>query len=349
MTHGSRITDSDVEGTSEYDSLLQQWTGDALQDAKVIAVSELTPEAGYSRRLVGLASAKLNGEPGWAVLDGPQSRWYSINEMPEENYPKTVLMVHIGRRLLGLHHEPDRKSFLKKPTELPPAQIRDAYEKLVSDAGTGTAAQRAKLLGNHGLLGEHFDAYVGALHSLHGGSKAQQFAEAYDKLLVLTREHPTESDSLFDTFSLLGEAFENYVNALIELGRKTEIIPLIELFAPLWKHNLGYGRLATAAYKAGRDDLAEKFCLQLKEGLEDWQRSEEMSYLAEIWHRQGKRDEARALLLECMRKMLEEGRQAEGSDKKLHEEWFQNHRSTFLRLFAGEPLRGHGLPETTFQ
>ena len=40
---------------------------------------------------------------------------------------------------------------------------------------------------------------------------------------------------------------------------------------------------------------------------------------------------------------------AEGSDRKSYEEWFQNHRKTFLELFPNEPVAEHGLPETTIR
>jgi hypothetical protein len=196
------------------------------------------------------------------------------------------------------------------------------------------------------LLAKHFEAFVDAKHSLRGGSTARHFADGYERLLRIARQHLQESDSLLDNSSAAGAGFDKYVNALVELQRPLEIVPLIELFAPHWEHNLGYGQLGNAAFKAGRDDLAEKYYLRLKEGLEDWQRVEEMSHLAEIWHRRGKQEKARCLLLECMRKVLEQGRKADGSDRKLYEECFQNHRRTFLRLFPDQPLAKHGLPET---
>jgi hypothetical protein len=347
MTHSDLITDSDIEGSSEYDSLLQQWNGSPLENANMLAVSELSPSVNYPRRLVGLASANLNGQSGWTVLDGAESRWYQKDEMPEESYPKTILMIHIGRQLLGFKQQPDRKRFLQKPTSLPAEQIARVYEKLLLEAENGSTSQRERLIGKRSLLREHFHPYIEAKHLLHGGTKAEHLAQAYGILLRVAQKYPNEAKSLLDSFSALGDAFDNYINALVELNRQKEIIPLIELFEPHWQHNLGYGRLGSAAFKANRDDVSEKFCLKLKEGLKGWQRSEEMSCLAEIWHRQGKIDQSRALLIECMQKMVEDGRKAEGSDRKLYEQWFQNHRKTFMRLFPNEALRDYGLPERT--
>ena len=344
------VTDTEVdEGSSEYDSLFQDWTGAQLKQAKLLFVSELSPQLAYPRRLVGVASAWCNEQSGWAVLDGPESSWYPADAMPKDECPKTVLKLHVGRRLLGFRQEPDRKRFLQERTILPPEQIERVYEQLLVDAEQGSAARREDLLGCRGLLSNHLDAYIDAKSSLRGGDKTRNLVYCYERFLRIIRQHPEESPKLLDSFAVLGKGFEQYVNALVEAGRQTEITPLIELFTPNFQHNLGYGLLATAAFKAGRDDLTEKFCMLLKEGSEDWQRSEEMSYLAEIWHRQGKSNQAQALLLECLTKMFEEGREAEGSDRRLFEEWFQNHRKTFVRLFPGEPLDRHGIPDTTLR
>lgn len=342
------VTDNEVnENCSEYDSLFKDWSGAPLEAAKLLLVSELNHQLGYPRRLVGLASAQVEGQGGWVALDGPESHWYPEDQMPEAEDPKTILMMHIGRRLLGFEREPDRKRLLETPTQLPPEQIERVYEKLLLDAECGSADRREDLLGSGGLLSKHLEAYIEAKISLHGGSKTQYLMVGYERLLNIARQHPESSGKLLDSFSVLGNGFDQYVSALMGSGRRQEIIPLIELFTPHFQHNLGYGRLATAGFKAGRDDIAEKFCLLLKEGLEDWQRAEEMSYLAEVWLRQGRTRESRSLLLECLRKMLEESRAADGSDRKFFEESFQNHRRTFLRLFAGESLSSYGIPETT--
>lgn len=349
MANHNRITESDVEEPSDYDSLLQQWNGPRLEEAKLIAVSEPGADTSYPRRLVGLASAKIGGMPGWAVLDGPESKWYPADDLPEGHRPNTLLKIHIGRRLLGFKGEPDRKLYLKKPEKPAPEQIECAYEKLLAEAESAGASRRKRLFGGRGggLLGNYFEDYIEAKRSLHGGNPNLLFTELYERLLGIARSHPDEASALLNIHTPLGDSFQKYVDAQAALQRQSEIVALIELFAPHWEHNLGYGELGSAAIKAGRDDIAEKFFLQFKEKCEDWQRSARMSQLAEIQHRLGKSDEARSLLIECMRKMLEDGRKAEGSDRKLFEEWFQNHRKTFRELFPGESLAAYGLPETT--
>jgi hypothetical protein len=347
LTNADQITDSDVEGSAEYDAMLQQWSGSPLESPQIVVVSELGTELKYERRLIAVASVKIGGRSGWAVLDGPESRWYAADEMPEDESARTVLMVHLGRRLLGFSQEPDRKQFLHKPNALPPAKIKHAYEKLLAKAAEDADASCERLLGNGGLLTNHFDSYVASSGAILGGDKSQTVAATYEHLLRIANGHLETKPKLFDSFSALGDNFETYVDALVELKRSKEIIPLVHLFTPHWQHNLGYGKLGSAAFKSGQYELAESFCLKLKAGLKDWQRSEEMSHLAEIWCRNGKTDEGRSLLVECLRKMLEDGHKTEGSDRKLFEEWFQNHRRTFLRLFPGESLQQYDLPETT--
>jgi hypothetical protein len=347
LSRGGQITEGDTKGPSEYADWLQQWNGPKLESPEVIAVSELSPDTKYPRRLVAVASAKIGGQPGWAVLDGPDSHWYSGEEMPVKERGKTILMVHLGRRLLGFKQEPARKKFLQPMPKIAPKQIEHACEKLFLEAENGPASRLKKIIGNRGLLSNHFEAYVEAKYSLNGGSKSVYVVEAYERIRQVARRHPDQADDLLDNWAALGKNFELHVQALIELKRPQEVIPLIELFAPHWQHNLGYGTLGSAAFKAGRDDVAEKFCLLLKNGLEEWQRAEEMAYLAEIWHRRGKADEAGSLLVECMQEMVKQARKAEGTDRKFYEERFQNHRKTFLRLFPNEPLAKQGLPETT--
>ena len=74
-----------------------------------------------------------------------------------------------------------------------------------------------------------------------------------------------------------------------------------------------------------------------------------MGYLAEIWFGKGKRDEARDLLVQCLKRLLEESKTATDSDIDLFERWFQERKATLAKLFpaASEILAQAGVPETT--
>jgi hypothetical protein len=171
MEHEHLIEESNVEyEKDDYDSLINQWTGPRLENLKMKFIAELSPKLGYPQRLVGLASASLNGEPGWVALDGPRSEWYPESEQPKECGVSTVLSVHVGRHLLGFTGQPDRKSFLAaekppKPPEPPksPEQIIAAYEKLLAEARNADEETREESLDSFSPIGKHFEEYVDAL------------------------------------------------------------------------------------------------------------------------------------------------------------------------------------------
>ena len=294
------IRDVEVEeGGESYESMLQQWSGEPLTDPEIICVAEISPELKYSQKVVALATANLGGREGWVVLDGRWSTWYPKNDMPAEAPPKTVLMVHVGRRLLGFDAQPDRQSLLVKPySKRAPQQIIEAYENLLTQAIAGEENQERKI-DSHGPLGKHF---------------------------------------------------EQYVDALIATAQCARIDSVIEKLAPYWDHNSGYGKIGMAGFRCGRFAIAERCFERLRQSCQDWPRSEEMSFLAEIWANQGRVDDAHSLLVECLKRLLEESKTATGSGRKLFEKWFQQHRATYLRLFPdrGETiLEKNGIPPTT--
>ena len=58
-----------------------------------------------------------------------------------------------------------------------------------------------------------------------------------------------------------------------------------------------------------------------------------MGFLAEIWKKRGRSEEAQTLLIDALKGLQEEWHTATGSDRKLFEDWFQTRRSTYLKLF----------------
>jgi hypothetical protein len=340
------------EDSNEYDSFLNQWAGRPLVSAKVKHVAELSPELKRPQRLVAVAEAQLEDADGWVVLDGAESRWYPAKEMPFGEYAKTVLSIHVGHKLLRLPESGPRNSWLKTPTPRSPERIVVVYERLLSDFNSLVEKRDSKLAATYQQINKHFDSYIDALPVIRGGNREQHLAAAYEQVFKLAAkaESSLEKKS-YDSFSAIGRNFESYTNALAASGRQHDIKALVTFFAPRWEHNLGYGRLGQAAFKADDFQLAEIFFLKLKEGLEDWPRCEEMGLLADIWCQRGKRDEARSLLIECMKGVLAESLEATGSDRQRHEDWFQNHRRMFLRLFPGDltQLDVQGVPGTTLK
>lgn len=301
MEHPKLIEESNVEaGSNEYASLLQQWRGPALQNAQMLVVAELSPELKYPQRLVGLASARLNGEHGWVVLDAERSEWYPLSEQPKDGYHSAILKIHVGSRLLGFTSKPDRKKYLRPPTPpRPPEQIIAAYEKHLAEARVADGKKREVAFSYRGVVAKYF---------------------------------------------------EEYLDALVQVGRSADTRDLIQLFAPEWDHPAGFGRLGKAALKAGHFDIAEDLFLKYRHRCANYERGEEMGLLAEIWCRNGKRDDARDLLIECLQRLLVESKTATGSDIALFEKWFQQKRADFLKSFPSdaEPLMAaKGIPQST--
>jgi len=338
------------EHSSDYNQLLQKWRPDGLTEARLIQVFEISHKLAYPQRILALATAKMRGEEGWAVIDGERSRFYQASEMPAGQFGKLVAMIHIGRELLRLQDCLDRKTFLRSDRpQRPPEEVVAAYERLLSEAAANpTAAKR--VLGRHGLLGSRFQNCVDAFVTSTKAPRSACVACVYESMLETARVAPVSlHNDLFDNWAPLGTNFEAYVDALTELNRHADAANVINQFAPYWNHNLGFGVLGAAAFKSGHDQLAETFFLKLRES-KDWCRSREMAFLSEIWHRQGRVDESRELLVGAMRGVLTQSKAATGSDRKLFEEWFQNHRSTFLRLFpqqGDEWLRTQGISSST--
>jgi hypothetical protein len=179
----------------------------------------------------------------------------------------------------------------------------------------------------------------------------EEVIAAYQKLLSDAQKQEGKTrEKAFDNFGPLGKYFEEYANKLAQAGREQEIVAAINLLAPFWDHNSCYGKLGKAAFMCGENALAENFFLKLRDNYKDSHRSEEIGLLAEIWCKREKQEDAKELLIDCLRKLVAESKTATGSDKRFIEDRFQNQRGTFLKLFpqSGEGvLEASGMPSST--
>ncbi len=173
MEHAKLIQESDVQDDAgDYESMLKQWGRGALGNARMLLVAELAPELRQPQRLVGLASARLDGTEGWVVLDGERSEWYSRAEMPVDTHDSIVLKIHVGRHLLGFHEKPDRTKYLvSSAPEKPLEAIVASYEKLLSEAGNQKGKAKSEAFGSSGPVGKYFEPYAAALHPIGGEEK----------------------------------------------------------------------------------------------------------------------------------------------------------------------------------
>jgi hypothetical protein len=346
-----RIAMHDVEANSvEYNAMLSQWTGTTLEGVRIEHVAELETELRHPQKLVAVAGGKRSGNTGWVVLDGSDSRWYSADEFPGEERGKTILKIHIGRCLLRLPLDADRKKWLRPPAAVPDKQVIAAYEKILSECLSVSENEQATLLASASSpLSKHFENYVNAVVHVRNQARASVVASTYEAILarVMTSTAVT-SEKALDSFTPVGERLNDYAAALIELGRGLDAMALVRKLLPLWQHNLGYGRLGAIAFKAGDHALAEELLLKLKTNLKDWPRVEEMTHLAEIWQHRGNTKEARELMLAGLRHTLDEAAEATGSDIQYHERIYQRQRLDFERIFGDSTsLTALGLPDST--
>jgi hypothetical protein len=336
MKNAKLLEEVEVVDAAEYAMMLTHWQNGNLQEAKITRVVEASPQLKLPTRLVAIASAKLDGEEGWAVLDGPRSAWYPKIEQPEGSCEQTALMIHVGRQLLGFQDQPNRKAFLieqRPPRE--PLAIIAAYEKFMTEAAQAAPKRQEELLGSFGLLPRHFEDYVDALTTVRGASKSANLMDAYERFLNLSENvHESVRLAVHSLHSVLGKHFNSYVEALASCQRSADAVVLIEQFAIYWKSNLGYSVLGIAALKAGHYELAEPFLTKLRNEMESYFRGEDMSLLARIWFERGKSEQARELLVDCMQKLMKQIQESKyNSDRDILANDFRLHRTTFLQLF----------------
>lgn len=231
-----------------------------------------------------------------------------------------------------------------------PEEIVVAYERILQEAVASDVNRRKELLADsHSPLGRYLLAYADAKQKTNGKQRRDTVIETYELMLELVKVSPDLQADAYDSFSPLGDTFEEYCEAVIESGDKKKVTSLIQIYEPYLDHNLGYGRLGTAAYRIGDYATAERFFLKLRELYDNYERSDQMGYLAEIWLKKGKSKEAQQLLLECLRRLADDAKAATGSDRNLYEEWFQSQRKTYLRLFpeGSQDLAKTGIPDST--
>ncbi|WP_254508713.1 HEAT repeat domain-containing protein [Anatilimnocola floriformis] len=342
MQNLNLIEEAEVDDPSDYAHQVAQWQGPPLVDLKLQEVAEISPELQITPRLVVLGTATVEGVPGWIVLDGPRSQFYPAAEQPSDasRIPPT-LMMHVGRQILGFPLTADRLTYLNqsKP-QVDPELFLGSYERLLKEvADRRTPPERQKeLLVSWSPLTRHFDKYVELLSAANGIPLVQTRIEAYHRVLAIA----TEADEsirrdVLDELGLVGSKFNDLVTDLQATDNQQAAEALLDLFAPLWDSNLGYGQLSSAAFRLGRVDVAEKFALKLLNDYEQYFRSEEMSRLAELWHSRGETDRARELLLDCLRKTAVHIQESKyNSDRDMFAAEYAVHRATYLKLFDND-------------
>jgi len=111
-----------------------------------------------------LASGRLEGEEGWLVCDGARTTWYPASGMPAEAPPDTVLMIHVGRVLLGMPTRGVARPPVPEPPPLPDGLFLERYERLLAEARAAGAEEQEELFDSWGSLGAHAERYLTLIH-----------------------------------------------------------------------------------------------------------------------------------------------------------------------------------------
>jgi hypothetical protein len=189
--------------------------------------------------------------------------------------------------------------------------------------------------------------YSIACEALGRESQAHAFVRGFEKILGTVREMPeTEARQALGVSGAIYNNLRPYVDALLAIGRKADILPMIEtLETHLDPRELG--PLGAAAYMAGDPGRAERLLLQLQKSEANWRESKEMPLLARIWHQQGKVRRAKYFLLECMIALANEASRSSSAQRRYLSEPYEGIRQTYAELFPAEVdcLKNEGLPD----
>ena len=343
------IQDSYSEELLELERWLPQWKGEALTDVEIISVIEANGELNLRNHSLALATAKRNNEEGWVVFDGPRTMWYPKSDQPADEegdyFDSAILMIHVGRQLLGLPLEAkDRQTYLTNgPKPRSPEEIVTAYEKLLAEVTTAKPERQQELLESYGLISEHFDAYINSLVTSKGVNKEETVIALYEKLLAIVDKLEGEAKTeCSDAFSAIGNQFEAYSQTLIARNRQADVLTLVKRFEPLWTYNYGYSKLGVAAFKAGDSLLAEQLLSKL---LEDDESPgyffDDMALLAEIWKNKGELKRGQEIILKSLKQIKSQvDESTEYPSSRI--DYVENYKKTyaaFLRLYPNDEAK----------
>lgn len=149
LSRNGLIEKHEDPGARAFEEYFTCWEGPSLENVECRLALLLSEKLAYEREAVAIATATSNGEAGWAVADGEHSEWYPKDSFPSETSFETVLSIHVGRRLLVLGSEPDRKKFISPRGSQSPHGIIERFKALEIQA---RALGQDESRGSHSLL-----------------------------------------------------------------------------------------------------------------------------------------------------------------------------------------------------
>lgn len=314
-------------------SLQQQWTGQPLEQVEVVECYRIdSTNVKYPQDIVAVATAQQAGEPGWVVFDGPRSRWYPQQQFPDETPARTILRLHVGRQLLDFPPVDTRQLRAVHRSAIAPEVVVSQYEQWLGGLSSDSAERRVALLESYGDLNRHFDKYVEAKAQLTNQTADAVYVATYDILLAPAQQGDVaQRMETLDVFALAGQKFEGYVQRIAAQDPQ-RVADLIELFEPYWVHNFGRNSLAKAAWQAGLQDEARRILEPHANATEqNFFYAEDARILAQIWHAQGRVEEARGLLAKAIERAQSELSEYEGYEEPEYSQYTAELRENLLQ------------------
>lgn len=328
---------------------LADWPHARVANAQLLKVIDVPPDWRYGRAQVALVAGSQNGAEGWGVVDGDDSHWYPASKFPQGFGAGDILMIHVGRRLLGLPVDVPRPRFENRPpAPFDAERAIGVFDKLLEECRTAPPGRRKQLLRWDSPLRSKLSSYAQWCEQTGRESQAAALVRAFQTMLSGVASLPAEQAAqAYGPFEIVDENFDAYAAALAELQRGDELRALVQELRSRWTNADDLLRLGSAAYDCGLNDLAEELLVQGRSTAADAPPAAKLSLLAKLWHTQGKTAEAKQLLLENLQRLKS---LAATEIELLYGilEAYDAHRLAFLELFPDEAalLDRLGLGET---
>lgn len=151
------------------------FNGEPLSKVTEIMLISTAPELKYLSEKSVLYLAQKAGKRGWLVVEGRQSTWYDADGVAAVR-GDLILEIHVGRRVLGLKDEPNRKMPEKEPLKnrLTAEETIAAYEQLIAIAKNGNAEEKEEVLDPAGPLYRFIEDYGKTLKEKNQGDRIDE-------------------------------------------------------------------------------------------------------------------------------------------------------------------------------
>lgn len=346
MKQAELIKENETQAANALEEALKQWTGNALEEPKYVKSFQVSRRLKLGKRQPVLIEASLDGERGWAIVDGEKSAWYPASEQPEETPSTTLMHIHLGLELLGLAPPADRKERLKPVVEIDKSQWVMRFEMYLDEL-KGAEPKRQRELFEE-VINNHYESYLEYAAEIRSTEQAKVLLETYPKLLEVFKQADEKQRKKileFYYFNALGTHFYDYLDALAESQRLDEAKEVFAYLSPYLKKDMNPALYGAAAYKVELMDIAESSFEQfLKEqtsrGGDLFGEMTVIESLARLRSSQGRKEAVQELLADCIQGIVAKMKNSEEQSMQPQlRDLLDRYQKLFLELYPDEGSR----------